>query len=116
MAEMAPDVPVRHVVAAELLAEAMQEGGIGPALAAKVHRAVRDAGEAGAAVVLCTCSTLGACAEAADNADGPAVLRVDRPMAETAVAQGARILVAACADTTVDPTTALLHEIGRAHV
>src|SRR3546814_9384846 len=30
MAEMAPDVPVRHVVAAELLAEAMQEGGIGP--------------------------------------------------------------------------------------
>jgi hypothetical protein len=40
----------------------------------------------------------------------PRVLRIDRAMAQRAVAQGGRVLVAACVASTIEPTVKLLHE------
>jgi hypothetical protein len=61
----------------------------------------------GAQMLLCTCSTLGTCA---DEMNDPRVLRIDRAMARRAVAQGGRALVAACVASTLEPTVKLLRE------
>lgn len=106
LAELAPEVPARHLVEEALLDEARAAGGVGPELAARVAARARDALAGGALALLCTCSTIGASAEAA----GPAVLRVDRPMAARAVALGRRITVAAALASTLGPTGALIRE------
>jgi hypothetical protein len=103
-AELAADVPLRHVVAEDLLDEA-RAGGLTPALAARVAARLRAAG-AGAAALLCTCSTIGGLAEAADV--GLPVLRVDRAMAEAAVALGPRVALVAALESTLGPTAELL--------
>ena len=59
-------------------------------------------------VILCTCSTLGAAAERFDKAFGARVLRIDRPLAEKAVALGSELVVVAALESTLEPTRALL--------
>jgi len=113
MAEMAPAVAVRHVLAAELLAEAVRRGGVDEELAARVRATLRAAA-AGAGVVVCTCSTLGPVAESTRADDGTPIQRLDRAMAERAVEIGGRVLVAACLESTLAPTRALLEAAARA--
>lgn len=112
LAEIDPSIPARHVVDESLLNEARAVG-MTPALVERVHGTLTDmlAGSDGAdapAVVLCTCSTIGGCAEEVVAPDGRAVLRVDRAMAERAVTLGQRIVVAAALQSTLEPTNALL--------
>ncbi|GAB3622413.1 aspartate/glutamate racemase family protein [Mariniluteicoccus endophyticus] len=66
--------------------------------------------EAGADLVCCTCSSIGAEAEAVG---GPDVFRVDRPMARRAVETGRAIAVIAAVTSTLTPTEALLGEEAR---
>jgi len=106
--ELAPDIPRRHVVDESLLQEALQLGEITPQLAKRVSDTIVEAAEGGARVVLCTCSTIGGCAEDANKLTGSTVIRVDRPMAEQAVSMGSRIIVAATAASTIAPTRALI--------
>jgi hypothetical protein len=108
LAEIAPSVAVRHIVDESLLDEARTAGMITPALEQRIAAALRDASAQDGAVVLCTCSTIGESAEAAGTRSGRMVLRVDRPMAERAVALGERILVAAALASTLAPTHALI--------
>src|SRR5690348_2042108 len=93
LAEIDPGVAARHIVDESLLAEARAAGAITPALEQRIAAALDAAGGPEGAVVLCTCSTIGGSAEAAGPRAGRVVLRVDRPMAERAVALGERILV-----------------------
>src|SRR5262249_12230261 len=88
VAEIAPEVPVRHMVDESLLSEARAAGAITPDLERRIHATLRDAIEQDAAVVLCTCSTIGGRAEDLGRVAGAAVLRVDRAMAERAAALG----------------------------
>lgn len=106
LAELDPRLPAQHIVDESLLEDARAAGGVGPELAARVAAHVQAALEGGARAVLCTCSSIGACAEAVS----PAVLRVDRPMAARAVALGPRITVAATVGSTLAPTVALIRE------
>ncbi|MFF7340990.1 aspartate/glutamate racemase family protein [Streptomyces sp. NPDC008163] len=102
-----PGTPLRHVVREELLTTA---AALGPeAVADEVEAVVADLVAEGADAVLCTCSTIGAVAEAAGVAAGVPVLRVDRPMAAAAVRAG-RITVLAALASTLEPTRALLTE------
>lgn len=102
-----PGLVLRHVVREELLTRA---GALGPeAVADEVEALVAEAVAAGADAVLCTCSTIGAVAEGAGVALGVPVLRVDRPMAATAVRAG-RVTVLATLASTLEPTRALLAE------
>ncbi|KGN33865.1 hypothetical protein N802_08720 [Knoellia sinensis KCTC 19936] len=76
-----------------------------------VARQVKNLADGGAEVIVCTCSTIGGVAESV----GPqvfsgSVLRVDRPMARRAVAQGSRVGVVAALESTVQPTVELLRE------
>jgi len=107
LAEMGPEIPSRHVLAAELLDRATTQGRVTPEIAVEVKDRLRAALDDGARLLLCTCSTLGTCA---DELNDPRVLRVDRAMAQRAVAKGGRVLVAACVASTIDPTVKLLRE------
>jgi len=102
-----------HIVAPELLIEAMDRG----IDDADVRRRLVEAlGQfpAGIDRIVVTCSTLGGVAEALAPPDGPPVTRVDRPMADAAIAVGGRIGVAYSISSTVVPTTALLWEVAEA--
>ncbi|MCE2441488.1 MAG: hypothetical protein J4F39_18950 [Candidatus Latescibacteria bacterium] len=101
---------VKHIVEEEFLTEA-REKGISQDLDGRIRGRIGAAIEEGAAVVLCTCSTIGASAESANDAADGVVIRVDRPMAEKAVETGSRIIVAAALESTLAPTRNLILEV-----
>ncbi|MGB3810556.1 MAG: aspartate/glutamate racemase family protein [Parvibaculum sp.] len=106
--ELAPELTLAHAVREDLLSAAEKAGFVTPALDLKTQEALVALAEGGARVVVCTCSTLGASAEAA-AADVPVpILRIDRAMADLAVKTGTRIGVAACIPATVPNTQTLL--------
>jgi hypothetical protein len=114
VSEIAPDVPVRHLIAGDLLDTARAEGADSHTTRAQVRDAVLHAVSGGAGVVLCTCSTIGDPAERAAADTDATVMRVDRPMAERAVEAGGGILVVATLESTLGPTTDLLRKVASA--
>jgi Asp/Glu/Hydantoin racemase len=111
-AELAPGWAEVNVVDPALLAEA-RAAGITPALAARVDARLHELADAGADVIVCTCSSLGSYAEGRAP-DGVPVLRLDRPMAEAAVAAGRRIAYLATVRSSLAPTRELLEEVAGA--
>lgn len=79
-----------------------------------VRAALESLTAAGAAVIVCTCSTIGALAEDLGREGEVPVVRVDRPMADRAVGSPGRrpgsvhVLVAVALASTLGPTTDLL--------
>jgi hypothetical protein len=110
LAQIDPGIPVRHVVDESLLREAREAGMITAQLRQRIADAVMEAIAQDAAVVLCTCSTIGGCAEQAGDDSNGTVLRVDRPMAERAVTTGSRIVIVAALASTLAPTRQLILE------
>ena len=111
--EASPEIPVRHIVEEGFLAEA-REKGISQDLDERIQGRIGAAIEEGASVVLCTCSTIGASAEGANDTAEGVVVRVDRPMAEKAVEIGSRIIVAAALESTLAPTRNLILDVASA--
>ncbi|WP_031481815.1 aspartate/glutamate racemase family protein [Streptomyces bicolor] len=105
------DLELRHFVDEELLSRARREGT--EAVADDVRKALHQAVADGARAVLCTCSTIGAVAEEAAAEAGVPVLRVDRPMAAAAVAEGACVVVLATVESTLGPTASLIEDEAR---
>lgn len=110
VAEADAELPVRHIVEEGFLTEA-REKGISQDLDGRIQGRIVAAIEEGASVVLCTCSTIGASAESANDSTDGVVVRVDRPMAEKAVDIGSRIIVAAALESTLAPTRNLILEV-----
>ena len=108
--ELAPVTRTVHVVDSSLLADARTQGAVDEALRTRLVTRLREAAS-GADVVVCTCSTISGEAESVANLLDVPIIRVDRPMAEEAVATGPRIAVVAALASTLTPTTALLHEV-----
>lgn len=108
--ELAPDLEIKHVVRADLLAAAQAEGLTDEIRedAVSAMRAARGPDDR----LLCTCSTLGPAADDAAE-DGTPILRIDRPMAEAAVAAGNRIALLATLEGTLAPSRALLEEAAK---
>ena len=100
---------VRHVVEADLLTDARHLGVDDVRVQERLEQVLTSLAET-SAVILCTCSTLGAAAEAFDGTFGARVLRVDRPLAREAVAGGSKIVVVAALASTLEPTRALLQD------
>lgn len=112
VAAIDPSIPVHHVVREDLLRDARAAGSVTPALAERIDRVIATALEQ-SAVVVCTCSTIGGCAEQAGDRQGRVVQRVDRAMAERAVMLGQRIVVMAALASTLEPTRELLRDAAR---
>jgi hypothetical protein len=115
LSELAPrNVGWVHCVREALLRQALDTFPVNT-IAAGIESALAKLHGQGAQQVLCTCSSVGGMAEQVGRQIGLPTLRVDRPMAEAAVAKGRRILVAACLPSTLGPTTQLLNEVAHAH-
>ncbi|MDQ2713624.1 MAG: aspartate/glutamate racemase family protein [Chloroflexota bacterium] len=112
-AEYSPDIPLEHIVDESLLREACDAGGLTASLQQRVEKTLLEAVDQGAAVVICTCSSIGAVAEMVNQRTSTPVMRVDRPMAEEAVTRGSRIVVAATLATTLIPTRELIYDAAR---
>jgi hypothetical protein len=108
MREAAPALRITHVVREQLLTDAQRDGTESAALIGRIQRAMAEAGASGAAVVVCTCSTIGGVAEAMDTGGAFRATRIDRAMADTAVKSGRTVLLVAAVESTLAPTAALL--------
>lgn len=111
MAEIDPSLPTRHELLEGVLHEAVGTGVLTDAMRRQTEETIRALVAEGAALVVCTCSTIGGVAEATTVDGGVRVMRIDRPMAEAAVASGSRIVVAAALPSTVRPTIDLLQQV-----
>ena len=109
--ELGQEIPIRHEVQENLLADTLKAGVITDAVRSATIEAVQALARDGAKVVVCTCSTIGGVAETAPVPNLVRVLRIDRPMAEQAVMSGRRILVFAALRSTFEPTVALLRQV-----
>src|SRR6187551_3584062 len=110
-ARLDPTVPTRHELIEDVLAGAVGTGEVTGAMRSQTEATVLRLVAEGAPVVMCTCSTIGGVAEATRVPSGARVMRIDRPMAEAAIASGRRIVVAATLPSTLGPTRALLQQV-----
>ena len=76
--------------------------------AQRVINYVTSAEQAGADLIMVTCSSIGRAVERAAEKAGVPVIRVDQPMVDRAVAEGKRIGVVATLPTTLEPTSDLV--------
>ena len=113
LSEMAPGLVARHIVHEDLLIDARCTG-LNPVLELRVRDIVLAAAGEPGTLVICTCSTIGGCAERANEDRPGVVMRIDRPMAECAVRIGRRITIAAALESTLEPTRQLVEEAARA--
>ena len=112
VAELAPDVEVISVVDEVLLDRARSHGLDDLILIGGLADRLAQLAEVD--VVVCTCSTIGGLAEEIGVAADVPVVRVDRAMAEEAVAIGGRVAVVAAVGSTVGPTVELLETVATA--
>ena len=103
-----PRGKVFNMVDESLLCDIIGHGCCPPATAKRLVGHVLAAEQAGAEIILVTCSSLGRAVEASRLLVVSNVLRVDEPMAERAVATGKRIGVIATLPSTLEPTAALI--------
>lgn len=96
---IAPGMALDHHVREDWLDRARREG-LTEALASEIAGAMTE----GPGRALCTCTTVGAIAEAAG------AIRIDRPLMQAAAAIGGPICLAYCLDSTRGPSLDLLHD------
>src|SRR5882757_9784189 len=116
--ELLPGVETTVIADDLLLKRTIRDGAIDDVTRDRLRGHVAALTDFGVDAVLVTCSSVGGVVdEIASGADIP-VLRVDRAMAERAIALGARVGVLATLPTTLAPTTELVqaaaHQAGRA--
>jgi Asp/Glu/hydantoin racemase len=112
--ELVPDAEVFHIVDETLLGVTRTVGTLTPATRRRVLGYVESAAEAGADVVVVTCSSIGPAVDESRSFVETPVLRIDEPMADEAVRLGDRIGVLATLSTTLEPTAELVARQGRA--
>jgi len=107
MREQMPDADPFHVLNESLLQDLLR--GAEPAT---VHRRVVDqvllAADAGADIVVMTCSSTSPGVDIARTMSTKPILKIDDPMMAQAVMQGSRVGLLCTATSTVAPSTALL--------
>jgi Asp/Glu/hydantoin racemase len=99
---------VFNIVDESLLKNTIRDGELSPLTVQRLVGYVQSAKQAGADVVLITCSSIGPGVEAARAAVDLPVLRIDEAMADEAVQIGRRIGVAATLSSTLNPTIDLI--------
>jgi Asp/Glu/hydantoin racemase len=105
---------VFNMVDDSLIKDVIAHNRLRPQTARRVAQLVAAAEDAGADQIMVTCSSIGAAVETAATLASVPVLRVDRPMAEQAVATGSRIGVIATLPTTLEPTADLVRRCAAA--
>jgi glutamate racemase len=112
--ELVPEADVFHIADETLLGVTRREGRLTPATRRRVLAYVESAAEAGADVVVVTCSSVGPAVDASRAFVDVPVMRIDEPMADEAVRLGSRVGVLATLPTTLEPTAELVRRCARA--
>ncbi|WBL23380.1 aspartate/glutamate racemase family protein [Zunongwangia sp. HRR-M8] len=102
------DIQIFNIVDDSLIKNTIERNKLTPDTARRVVNYVGSAEEAGADYIMVTCSSIGAAVESSEILTSVPVLRVDRPMADKAVAEGKKIGVVATLPTTLEPTSDLV--------
>jgi Asp/Glu/hydantoin racemase len=110
--ELVPGAQIFHIVDETLLGNTRKLGRLTPATRRRVLGYVESAAEAGADLVVVTCSSIGPAVDASREFLDVPVLRIDEPMADEAVRVGRRIGVVATLSTTLEPTADLVARRG----
>jgi Asp/Glu/hydantoin racemase len=104
-----PDIATFNIVDESLIRNTIASNGLTPLTERRVINYAVSAEEAGADLILFTCSSIGPAAETAARLINTPVYRVDQPMADKAVQSGSRIGIAATLGTTLEPTADLIN-------
>lgn len=110
-ARVMPDVRVLHFVDESTIKNTIAAGHLQKSTMRQVIRLVGSTFDAGCDVAMVTCSSIGRAVEMAAELYDQPVLRVDRAMAEQAVASATRIGVVATLSTTLNPTADLVRRV-----
>lgn len=110
-ARVMPDVRILHFVDESTIKNTIAAGHLQKATMRQVVRLVGSTFDAGCDAAMVTCSSIGRAVELAAELYDQPVLRVDRAMAEQAVAGATRIGVVATLSTTLDPTADLVRRV-----
>jgi aspartate/glutamate racemase len=111
--ELVPDADVFHIADETLLGVTRREGRLTPTTRRRVLGYIESAADAGADLVVVTCSSIGPAVDDSHNFVDVPVLRIDEPMADEAVRLGSRIGVVATLSTTLEPTAELVRRRAR---
>jgi hypothetical protein len=103
------------IVDESLLEDARVHGAQSDRVRVGINSALDRLVESGVRTIVCTCSTIAGQAELEGRKRSIDVMRVDRPLAEAAVAAGRRISVLVSLESTVGPTTSLIAEVAALH-
>ena len=106
--ELIGDVDIFNIIDESLLQNVIREGRLSALTARRIVGYLFSAEQAGADLVMVTCSSIGSAVEMGRPLLDIPVLRVDQPMADQAVKMGRRIGVAATLRTTLEPTASLI--------
>jgi len=112
--ELIPEAETFHIVDESLLGITRRTGSLSATTRRRVLGYIVSAAEAGADIVVVTCSSIGPAVDASESFVSARVLRIDEPMADEAVRLGSRIGVLATLATTLEPTAELVARRGRA--
>jgi aspartate/glutamate racemase len=111
--ELLPKVEVVHLVDESLLKDIIRDKCLLKPTARRVVGHIISAEQAGADFIMVTCSSIGSAAELGRQLVDVPVMRVDEPMAELAVKEGAHIGVIATLPSTLNPTADLIRAQAR---
>ena len=109
--EALPDVEIVHYMDEALLKIAGDRGPTSPEVLRRLGRLIISAEEAGASLVLMTCSSLTGNAETLEAMVRIPIVKIDTPMMERAVAFGGKIGVVATLASAIDPAREQLEQI-----
>ena len=106
-----PGLELTNIVDDSIIADVIRAGGVTKAVTRRLIGYYSVAQERGTDFILNTCSSVGEVAELGTRMISVPILRIDRPMAETAVKNFSRIAVIATLPTTLEPTIRLVQSV-----
>ena len=110
IAEKLPGTASFHIVDDSLIQDLLKSGQFSPAILRRFCRQIELAEEAGAELIMVTCSSIAPAVDVARMMVNVPVMKVDEPMAEKAVSLSDQIGVMATAKTTMEPSVKLIEE------
>lgn len=110
IAERLPGISSFHIVDDSLIQDLLQAGTLTPSVLRRLCNQVQLAEEAGAQLIMVTCSSIAPAVDIARKMVNVPVMKVDEPMAEKAVSLSERIGVLATAKTTMGPSVKLIED------
>jgi Asp/Glu/hydantoin racemase len=110
IADRLPGISTFHIVDDSLIQDLLQEEQFTPSILKRLCSQIELAEEAGAEVIMVTCSSIAPGVDVARKMVKVPVLKIDEPMAEKAVSLSDSIGVMATAKTTMSPSVNLIKE------